>query len=81
MKLGCRKHCGGLRESLNTILYIDDKDFNRLIVHYEFYGYDSRCKQILFISKNMKRAFTWLFIEFDDNEIYDTYRLIREKNQ
>lgn len=77
IKLGYRRQCGGLDESLKTIRYISLARFNKLLPEYEYYGYDKRCNQYLFILRNMEERFncfknknyleyvnrSWLFIE------------------
>ena len=77
IKFGYRRHCGGLNESLKTSRYISLVRFNKLLPEYEYYAYDNRCKQYLFILRNMEERFNcfiqknymeyvnrgWLFIE------------------
>lgn len=63
VKYGKRKHSGGLQDSLNTSEYINENEFNELVKEYDYYAYDERCNQVLFIAKDMKREYIWLFIE------------------
>lgn len=62
IKYGYRDHRGGLEESLKTKNYIKSESFDRMIRtgNYAYYGYDSRCHQLLWLHKN---SGTWLFIE------------------
>lgn len=63
---GKRKHRGGLQESLNTSVEISVEKFKELLNdkhnNYNFYGYDSRCKQILFCG-NYDLEYMWLYIQ------------------
>lgn len=69
MKYGYRDHRELLEDSLSTKVYIDEKDFRFRLKKYEFYGYDERCRQILFIRKdNSVFAPWWLFIELQAGE-------------
>ena len=68
IKFGYRRHCGGLKESLETIVYVSETTFNKFLPQYDFYAFDGRCNQILFIIKNEYENLTtygrfWLFIE------------------
>lgn len=77
LKFGYRRHCGGLNESLNTRIYISQERFNQLLPEYEYYAYDDRCKEYVFILRNFENrincfvdpnssdniARSWLFIE------------------
>lgn len=77
LKFGYRRHCGGLDESLKTKKYITLERFNKLLPEYDFYAYDGRCNQYLFILKDIENKFncfktknymeyirrSWLFIE------------------
>ncbi len=54
-----RDHRGGLKESLATKKYISQKDFNNLLNTnlYEFYAYDERVYQYLFILKDIENNY------------------------
>lgn len=63
-------HRGGLDEALKTIKVIDEKKFNELLVHYDFYCFDDRILSIRFILKDMEHDYKlypeWLLISFKD---------------
>jgi len=67
-----RDHRGGLKESLATQKYISKEQFNKLLNTnlYEFYAYDERVFQYLFIlkdiEKNYKNYTVWIGIEAID---------------
>lgn len=67
LRFGTREHRGGLDESLATSKYFDEKRFNELLPYYEYYAFDERCNQIMFILKDMEHEWrnhpVWLFIE------------------
>lgn len=68
MKFGTREHHGGLKESLETTIYITEEEFRLKSRNYNYYGYDTRCNQILFIEKPLEKYIKeplWLFIELD----------------
>lgn len=64
MTFGTRKHCGGLKESLKTSKEITKEEFISYIacLAWEYYGYDERVNQLLWINLNYK-DFQWLFIQ------------------
>ena len=61
IKYGKREHRGSLEDSLKTKKTISEKTFQKLLKNYNYYCYDSRCNQILFI--NTKLQYTWLYME------------------
>lgn len=67
-----RDHCGGLYESLQTQKYITKSQFNDLLTTglYEYYAYDTRVFQYLFIlkdiEKNYKKYTTYIGLEVID---------------
>lgn len=66
-KFGLRKHRGGLKESLETIKYISEDEFKRILPKYEYYAFDERVNQVMFLHKHfMKKVvkYDWLFIQF-----------------
>lgn len=77
---GYRRQSGGLDESLLTSHYLTREQFARLLHEYEYYGYDERCHQFLFILRDMDKKFncfrtknyqdyinrSWLFIEVQE---------------
>lgn len=54
-----RDHRGGLYESLQTQKYITKKEFNQLLTTglYEYYVYDTRVFQYLFILKDIEKYY------------------------
>lgn len=71
MKFGYRHHRSSLQESLQTKQYISINDFTKRSKNYRFYGYDSRCRQLMFIRNEMEHYYTeplWLFIELEGGE-------------
>ena len=63
-KYGYRRGAGGLKESLATSVYISEEQFKKRLQDnfgFEYYGYDSRVHQALWLSKD---TIWWLFIEF-----------------
>ena len=68
ISFGVRKHSGGLKESILTTKYISENDFNSIINKYDYYGFDERVNQIMFISKDMRENYTWAFIQIGDND-------------
>ncbi len=64
MTFGTRKHCGGLEESLKTSKEITKENFisHILSLEWEYYGYDERVNQLLWVNLNYK-DFQWLFIQ------------------
>lgn len=63
---GYRQTCGSLEESLKTKVYISETTFKKLLNEYDYYAFDKRCNQFLFIIKqptllNLTRF--WFFIE------------------
>lgn len=64
LKYGKRKHRGGLQESLETTCFISEREFQQCLSSYDYYCFDDRCNQILFI--NTDEEFTWLFIEINE---------------
>lgn len=72
LKFFTRDHRGGLKESLATQKYITQKQFNKLLNTnlYEFYAYDDRVFQYLFILKDIEHEYNnhtvWIGIEAVD---------------
>ena len=70
-----REHCGGLAESLATQKYISKKEFNELLPKYEFYAYDNRVFQYLFILRDIEKYFkkytTYIGLEVIQQETLD----------
>jgi len=64
LKYGKRIHRGSLKDSMTTKTEIDYTQFLEEIDNYKFYGVDERVKQILFIAKNIKTKYTWLYIQY-----------------
>ena len=63
-RFGKRIHQGSLTDSLLTSVYITYNEFNSLLKIYEFYTFDERCNQFMFIAKDLtKTDYDWLFIE------------------
>lgn len=62
LKFGYRKHCGNLKESLATSVYIRSENFMRMLLSGRFtpYAFDERCNQLVFLSADTS---TWLFLE------------------
>lgn len=60
---GKREQRGGLNDSLKTSKYIDEFEFNKLVKKYDYYAFDERCNQVMFIAKDMSTKYIWLFIE------------------
>lgn len=74
-----RDHRGGLNESMKTMEYIDFDDFKKRINsgNYEFYAFDDRVNQFLWILKHMDKDYldnpTWLGIGFS-NVLHESSR-------
>ena len=69
-EFGKREHRGGLDESLATSVQITEQEFKELLNDknndYQYYCYDSRCKQILFCGKYGLK-YMWLFIQLTND--------------
>ena len=74
---GQRKDRGSLEESLKTSRNISKSMFAWLLDKYIFYGYDSRCNQILWITKN--NDYRWLFIQLKGDRKWLTLKNEQEK--
>lgn len=70
-----RQHSGGLKESLATQKYISKSKFEDIVKNYDYYAFDERVNQILFIRKEMEKHIdepTWIGIEIhEDKDIFD----------
>lgn len=89
IKFGKRKHRGALQDSLDTSVEIYEEEFKNLIRDknngYNYYCFDNRCNQILFLGK-YELDYMWLYIqlpkdiEFDAiNRIVEHYEIIHNK--
>ena len=64
-----RDHRSTLEQSLRTTIYISPEQFKNLYKNYEFYGYDKRVMQFLFIARNIEKVTpAFLGIEIDLRE-------------
>lgn len=61
VRFGYREHRVTLDESLKTRVYISCKTFDKMIKSdtFDYYGYDPRCHQYLWLNAH----YNWLFIE------------------
>lgn len=59
IKYFTREHRGSLYESMQTMKYITKKRFNELLTTglYEYYAYDTRVFQYLFILKDIEKYY------------------------
>lgn len=64
-----REHRGGLEESLKTSVEITEQEFKELLKDrnngYEYYCFDSRCNQIIFLGK-YELEYMFLFIQIEE---------------
>lgn len=63
---GYRSTRGGLKEALETRVYISEYTFKKLLCDYNYYTFDKRCNEFLFILKKptlVTISRFWLFIE------------------
>lgn len=69
ISFGKRPLRGGLKESLKEAEKISKKEFEALLPNYEYYCFDERVKQFVFVSKQMKKDFyTYIFIQIEGRE-------------
>lgn len=64
-----RDHRATLEQSLRTMRIISPEQFTNLYKNYEFYGYDKRVMQFLFIARDIEKVSPlFLGIEIDLRE-------------
>lgn len=71
MKYFTMKHCGGLKEAMQTLSPIEKTTFDKLVKEeiYIFYAYDERIKARRYILKQMEKNYglpVWLIL-FDED--------------